>query len=244
MQQKAPREARGTSPWVWVGAGCCGCLLLAMIAAVALAWWGYSAFRGFVEVMEDPEARAAQAQTILGAEELPAGYHGAMGLDMWVAEVAILSDEEVEWERQGEDSLDIEPKDDDLGDRVFIYFSVWSFFSDAGDVDDFFAGRESPMVKFDGDDIRVRSEELLAEGEIDVRGIPVRYRIDRGSLEGADEQQRLIARLHFRCPESSRLHMALWYTPLAEAGMEPSAAAVPTDEQALGDFLAHFDVCR
>lgn len=244
MQQKAPQEARGTSPWVWVGVGCCGCLGLAMIAAVALGWWGYTALRGVVEVMEDPEARAAQVQTILGAEKLPAGYHGAMGLDMWVADVAILSDKDVEWERQGEDSLDIEPKDDDLGDRVFIYFSVWSFFSDASDVDDFFEGRASPMVKFDGEDIRVRSLELLQEGEIEVRGVPVRYRIDRGSLRGVDDQNRLIARLHFRCPESSRQHMALWYTPLEDAEPEPGEPAIPSDEPAVRDFLGHFDVCR
>lgn len=251
------QEKRGTSPWVWVAGGCGGCLVLSVIVVVGLSWWGYSSVKGFVEGMENPETRDAKVREILGAESLPEGYHAAMGLTIpWMAEVAILSDREVHWHRKDKDSLDIDLDDEDFGDRVFLYFNARTFGDADEDAEDFFHGKGSGSVRINNQSLRVRSDELLREGRIEIRGTPVRYRIDRGRVEDAGGGERIVTRIQFLCSDKGRLHLALWYGPAARSSTEAppaearpgdesgAAPSLPTDEASLSSFLGHFDVCR
>lgn len=266
-------EKEGRSPGLWVLGGCGGCMVLAFIAVVGLGYAGFRWTKGVVEDLENPQARADKARATLGAETLPPGYHAAMAISVpWMVDMAILTDKEVEFERRNEDSLDVDLADEDFGDRVFLFFRARTFGSAQDDVEDFFRGRNTGSVNIDSGSVQVRVRGLYREGEIEVNGQPVRYRIDRGDLTTEqDETEGVVTRLHFTCADSKRLHLALWTGPaagplddpaatepeVAEAGPveqppvpsaeEPAIAGVsvgvPVDEPGMRDFLAHFDVC-
>jgi len=269
------QEQNRTSPWVWIAAGCGGCLVLTVAATVAIGVWGYRFTREMVEDLEDPESREAKVLEILGAEELPEGYYPAMGISIpWLTDVAILSGKPVVFERRSEDSLDIDLEEGDFGDRVFIYLSARSFGDSQDEVERFFSGRATRAMNMNIHGIRLRARELLREGEVEVRGTPVRYRIDHGDLErdsaegsdttGGREVEDLLIRLHFRCADDGRIHRAIWSGPAAGTSEQPpperppverapdegaatgsaSAQGLPSDEASLRDFVSQFDVCR
>lgn len=272
------QEPQRTSPWVWIAAGCGGCLVLTVAATVAIVWGGYQFTQELVEDLENPQSREAKVLEILGAEELPEGYYPAMGISIpWITDVALLSGKPVEYERQNEeDSLDIDLADDDFGDRAFIYISSRTFTDPDDEAERFFTNRAGRAMTVQVQGIGVRARELLREGEIEVRGVPVRYRIDRGGLEmhrsehlgrrdTVGEPEGLLIRFHFRCADAGRLRLGMWHGPAAEGALDEPApaeapaveapsveetvskdqppAGLPTDEAALRDFLAHFDVC-
>lgn len=74
----------------------CGCLMLLVATLVAgVAFWGVQTAKQAIENLEDPTAQAERARELLGAEELPEGYHTAIALEIpWVMRMAILSDGE------------------------------------------------------------------------------------------------------------------------------------------------------
>lgn len=220
------RENEGRSPWLWILGGCGGCLVLAVVAVVGLGFAGFQWTKGLVEDLENPQARAAKARAVLGAEALPEGYYAAMAISVpWMVDMAILTDKEVHFERRSEDSLDIDLADEDFGDRVFMFFRARTFGSAEDDVEDFFRGRNTGSVNVNSGNIQVRVRGLYREGELEVRGQPVRYRIDRGELTTEHgETEGLVTRLHFRCPESKRLHLALWTGPAAGPLDDPDTA--------------------
>jgi hypothetical protein len=247
--------------------------VLTVIAVVGLGMAGYRWTRGLVESLEDPDARDAKVREILGAEKLPEGYYAAMGMEVpWVTEIAIISDRPVHFERQDPHSLDIDLKDESFGDEVFMYLGTRAFSNKEKDIERFFAGRQMQSMQNNTGGSRVRDTELLREGEIEVRGTPVRYRIDRGriDLESGETEGRGV-RLRFRCADSGWVHLGIWSGPAApfyrglhettpgrppEAGLEAVApeareatrepgpvTGVPADEASLREFLGHFDIC-
>lgn len=266
------QEPQRTSPWVWIAAGCGGCLVLTVAATMAIGWWGYHFTQELVEDLENPRSREVKVLEILGAEGLPEGYYPAMGISIpWVTDLAILSSKPIEYERQGEDSLDIDLADDDFGDRAFIYISSRTFKNPENEVERFFSNRAGRAMSVHVQGIGVRARELLRKGEIEVRGVPVRYQIDRGELEldrsaaldredAAGEPQGLLIRVHFGCSDAGRIRLGMWHGPAAGGALDepvpaeappsqesasaaPASEGLPTDEAALRDFLAHFDVC-
>lgn len=244
------QEQNRTSPWVWTAAGCGGCLVLTVAATVAIGVWGYRFTREMVEDLEDPESREAKVLEILGAEELPEGYYPAMGISIpWVTDMAILSGKPVVFERRSEDSRDIDLANDDFGDRVFFYFSVRIFGNPEKDVEEFFSGRAgnamsrgmSSTMSINVQSLRLGAQELVREGEIEVHGAPVRYRIDRGELDpdrsadsdGGDtgrDRVGLLIRLHFQCPDDGKTRLAMWHGPAAE-GAEAGTSEQPPPER-------------
>lgn len=264
------QERDRTSPWVWIAAGCGGCLVLTVAATVAIGWWGYQFTQELVEDLENPQSREAKVLEILGAEKLPEGYYPALGISIpWVTDVAILSGKPIRYERQDKDSLDIDLADEDFGDRAFIYISSRTFKDPEREAERFFSNRAGRAMSVNVQGIGVRARELLRKGEIEVRGVPVRYQIDRGALEldrsatfgpddAAGEPEGLLIRMHFRCGDAGRIRFGMWHGPAAEGAAagtverapdaeaapgSGSAVGLPSDEASLRDFLAHFDVC-
>jgi type IV secretory pathway VirB10-like protein len=74
----------------------CGCLMLLVAMVVAgVAFWGVQTAKKTIENLEDPTAQAERARDLLGAGELPEGYHAEIALEIpWVMRMAILSDGE------------------------------------------------------------------------------------------------------------------------------------------------------
>jgi hypothetical protein len=261
---------KGTSPWIWVGCGCVVLMGLVVLAVVGAGFWGFTTFKGYVDDIKDPAARAAEVEKILGADELPEGYYAHFFFRVpWIMEMAILSDRPVremtEEELEGYDPLDSE----EVGDHLFMYFSVRgdekqefeSIFEDGG-------GKPGGM-EFDlGSSFEPR--EKLGEGSFEIGPQKIRYVTHRGEMVTEDHRRLdgIFANMLIDCPPGGgdRTRFALWFarepkpaaataeaepTPVEESPVEtapPEAstlelAGTPADEAALRDFMGHFSVC-
>jgi len=206
---------KGTSPWIWVGCGCVVLLGLAVLAAVGAGFWGFTAFKGYVDDVKDPEARAAEVAKILGAAELPEGYYAHFFFRIpWIMEMAILSDRPVremtDAELEGYDPLDSE----EVGDHLFMYLSVRgdekdeleSIFEDGG-------GRPGGM-EFDlGSSFD--PQEKLGEGSLEIGPQKIRYVSHRGDMITEDHHRLagVFASMLVECSPGGggRTRFALWF---------------------------------
>lgn len=235
--------------WHYVGCGCAVLLVLAVLGIggcfVVLTQWG----RDVEREIKDPAAREAKAQSILGYDEIPEGYHAGISFSVpFAMEVVMLGDRELP---AGDDMERLHDEDDLFDERGFLYFKVRSF-GDAG-----VEMRDDLDYDFD-------AEERVAEGEVEAGGATVRYRADLGSahLDG-DSQRTVSAELEIECGDGFTRH-GVWFTPAPpgeageaaeevaadEAGPEVEVPAealdftgTPADEAALREFLDHFRFC-
>ena len=242
-------QPKRTSPWVWVGVGCLGAVVLAVGGVIAVGMFGYHKAKQLGEEMKDPRARAAKVQKILGASRLPEGYHAMMGMSVpFVMDMAILSDAEPDFEnRQG--------RRQGMGERGFLYIRTLS----SGDTDrqqlrDYFEGRSDDAEVLRRNNIRLeRKGEVLKRGALDMaENMKLLYLSQRGDLEMSSARTQGISTVMLLdCPGDSRQRFAIWFGPdpaAGKGGASPESAAVdltgtPADESALRAFMDHFRVC-
>lgn len=227
--------------WHYVGCGCVALFVLALLGIggcfFLLRDWGHQVERE----LKDPEARAAKARSLLGYEELPAGYHPGISFSMpFVMEVVMLGDRELP---AGEDMERMRDDRDLFEERGFIYFKMRSF----GQAQEEF--RQDMSFQFD-------AEETLAEGEVEAGGASVEYRAQRGTARTTrGSRASIAAELEIECGDSFT-RRAVWFTPARaaepvgevapETGVEAEVedlTGTPADEAALRTFLDHFHFC-
>ncbi len=255
---------KGTSPWLYIGCGCVALIGLAIAAVVAAGFMGASFFQGYVEDMQDPQARAEKVKQILGTEALPEGYHARMYFSVpWVLDMVFLSDGQPT--EEGVFDENFQPFDSaGLGEHVFVFFSVRGDAGD-GDLEEIFESRgRSGEVQFDMGS-HFRSLEELSRGEIEIEPQKLSYITHRGELETEDRERivGIYAQMRANCPKRDRTRLAVWFERLptsdgesestAEATMAASDAAsenvpldlpgTPADESTLRDFMSHFNLC-
>ncbi|HET8644170.1 MAG TPA: hypothetical protein VFO85_01700, partial [Vicinamibacteria bacterium] len=152
-------QEKGTSPWVWVGLGCLGAVLLAVAAVVAVGFFGYRKVKQLEADLKDPSARADKVKRVLGTDRLPPGYHAVMAMSVpLVMDMAMLSDVEPDFEggrRRGSP----------LGQRGFFYVQTLSPGNDKQELRDYFEGRSD-----DADVLRRNHVKLDRRGETLRRG--------------------------------------------------------------------------
>jgi hypothetical protein len=243
-------QPKKTSPWIWVGLGCLGVVVLAVGGVIAIGMFGYHKAKQFGEEMKDPRARAAKVQKILGASRLPDGYHAVMGMSVpFVMEMAILSDQEPDFDHSRQ-------RRDGLGERGFFYIRTLA----SGDTDrqqlrDYFEGRSDDADVLRRNNIRLnRRGEVLKRGALDMaENMKLMYVAQQGDLEMSSARTRGITTLMLLdCPGDSRQRFGIWFGPDPAAGKDgasPAAAATvdltgtPADESAIRAFMDHFRVC-
>ena len=104
-----------TSPWVWIGCGCLGALILIVGAFGAFIFMGVSFVKDLEETMSDPAKRAEKVMEILDTDELPDGYNAIAGITIPLfAELAVL----------GTNEPDVHGQLDELGERGFVYMKL------------------------------------------------------------------------------------------------------------------------
>lgn len=256
-------QRRGTSPWVWVGCGCVGAVVLAVAAVVGLGVFGFRTAKGFVETLKDPVAREAKVREVLGAESLPEGYHGQLFLSVpFFMDLALLSDAPAAAATDVADG-EYEPQ---MGEKGLLWIAVRGSDKDRGTIRRYLAG-ESEDAKLDTQvdvDVDFEPEERLGrgsfeQGEATVRWAAFRghFRTDRGRSAGT------YAMALAECPGDARLRFGWWWVAETEGAREdatagdpgvveaPPEGAVPApvaggpaDEAALEALLGHFDLCR
>lgn len=237
------RQGR-TSPWLWVGVGC-GALVLAAVVIVGLVvYLGVRTVREFEADLEDPQVRRRKVVELLGAEELPEGYHAAGALHFpFLMEVAILSDGELGARREF---------GHDLGEKAFIYVETRNSGRQRRQLEDFFEGTidtrpDLPAFLDAQTPPNAGAEAPLARGSFSQGETDLRYIVMGGRFRKDEvESYRLMTMILLDCPVNDRLRLAVWTgadTEVDEATGGPALAGTVGDEAVIQEFMAHFHPC-
>ena len=234
-------EKQGTSPWVFIGAGCLLSAFLIVAVIVAIGAWGFSQVRELQRSMEDPEARAELAREMLVTDELPEGYHAMVALSIpFFMETVILTDSEPD------ESGRIER----FGERGFIYFKTLSLGEQEQELRNFFDGETDDPQIFDQTSIRIDAREFVGRGTIEEDVRTLRWVAYRGEIRDRNQGnfgEGLNAMIMVECPGAERVRMGIWFgpdpspdTPVDEADFSGTVA----DETEIQRFMSGFDVCN
>jgi len=230
-----------TSPWVWVGCGCLGALILIVGAFGAMIFMGVSWIKDIEETMSDPEKRADRVMEILDTDELPDGYNAIAGITIPLfAEMAVL----------GTNEPDAHGQLDELGERGFVYMKLkLSMPEKEQELRDFLEGRseKKPDIMLQSN-IRLDADEVVERGEMELDDSSAIYTIYRGDINVENKTgEGLAAMTMIECPEDQRIRLGIWFGPdpsKGEAIEEADLTGTPGDKQAIKGFLSHFDFCN
>ena len=243
------QHAQGSKYTVWhfVGCGCTALLILGLIVAGGVFWFGREMVQGLKAGIEDPEERVELSRQILGWDELPEGYRAGITVRVpFVMTMTTLGDRELpEGEMLDGGRVDADDMGELFGTRGFLYFKIRTFGSEPEEIE------ENADLDFDFD-----PERRLGDGEVEAGGATVAWVARLGIADLADGRARTISTdLTIRCLADPYARRAIWFEKAPEllaaegAGQVPpegeQAALVgtPADPEAIGDFLDHFDLC-
>ncbi len=234
----------GTPPWVGIGCGCCLLVLLIIGAIVAAGMFGASAFKGYIDDMKDPTARAAAAAEMLGVEELPEGYTAHIFLRIpWLFELVVASDSEpVVFEDD-----DFELESEAVGQHLLVYFSLPESDMDHDDLEDMLRGESHSDGVNTDIDLEFEADQELSRGSFELGEQKLSYVGYRGELELDDgDVEGIYSQVLIDCPGDDRARAIVWFQRGGERIAESDGfetAGTPADEDTLRRFIEPFDVC-
>ncbi len=219
-------------------AGCGVAAGLGILTVVVLGVLGYRSVKRFEAEMEDPAARTAKVAEILGAQELPPGYHAMVGLSIpFFLRMAILTDQEPGPEGEPEN----------FRERGFIYLEMLRSGEKVQALEDFLAGRTEGVEALRDNDIDLDLEELVGRGEFTAGDQGFTYASYRGTLRsGAGRAEGLTTLLLVDCPQDRKMRLGIWFGPDPDPEADPASldvAASVADPAAIQAFLGHFQLC-
>jgi hypothetical protein len=237
-----PPKKSGTSPWVYIGCGCVGLVILGMVAFSAFTYFAYRKGQEIEKTWSDPKAREEKAREVLVYEKLPEGYYplGAMSIP-FVMDMAML----------GDDPPPAGAKPDDhegFKERGFMYFKVRRMGKGDREVRDFMAGKGKKPDWMQGSDFD--EQEILRRGELDANGQKIVFSALRGRFKhDGESKEGLSTMMLIDCPEAkdNRVRFGLWFGPDPAPG-EPAdklnLAGTNADPEAIKAFASHFKFCQ
>ncbi len=226
------------SPWLYVGVGCLVALLLLVAGVVGVGYFGYRYARKTAEEMRDPVAREEKVKEVLGAHDIPAGYHPALGLSIpFVMEMAILSDRE--GIASGEPAFE---------HRGFIYMNMMGAAKQQQELRDFFEGKSTESSILRQQSVRVRAGDIIRRAEIQDRERRILYVAERSTLElRTSEFVGVTTLLLVECHNDTRTRFGIWFGPDPDPSAPVKSAnftGSPADPDEIRSFVAHFDFCQ
>lgn len=237
-----PPRKSGTSPWVYIGCGCAGLVILGMAAFSAFTYFAYSKGKEIEETWSDPKAREEKAREVLAYDKLPEGYYplGAMSIP-FVMDMAMI----------GDDPPPAGAKPDDhegFKDRGFMYFKVRRMGKGDREVRDFMAGKGKKPDWMQGSDFD--EQEILRRGELDMTGQKIAFSALRGEVDvNKQRKDGITTMMLIDCTEAKdrRVRFGLWFGPDPAPG-EPAdklnLAGTNADPEAIKAFASHFRFCQ
>jgi hypothetical protein len=222
------------SPWLYVGLGCGGLLLLGGLGIGLMVWFVSGKVQEFKEEQNDPVARTRKAKRLLGARDFPEPYEALVSMSFpLIMDMVMLG----------------RPADDSGGSNGFTYFHLLQDVPNVKAVRAYADGKRDAPGPLVGDDFQLEPHEVLRRGELSFPKHKVRYVAQRGRYQYGSESSAdgLSALVLFECPGSSQLRMGVWYTPDVDPDApadDPVLAGTPADEEAVRAFVSHFDPCQ
>lgn len=222
------------SPWLYVGLGCGGLLLLGGVGIGLIAYLVSGKMDEFKEEQNNPIVRVRKAKRLLGAQAFPEPYDAVMTMSFpLIMDMVMLG----------------RPDADNGVSYGFTYFHVLQEVENVKTVREYADGKRDSPGALVGDDFQLEAHEVLRRGELPFPKHKVRYVAQRGRFHyGSDvSMQGLSALVLFECPDNSQLRMGVWYTPDANpdaAADDPELAGTPADEEAVRAFVSHFNPCQ
>lgn len=237
-----PPRKSGTSPWVYIGCGCAGLVILGMATFSAFTYFAYRKGKEIEKTWSDPKAREEKAREVLVYDKLPQGYYplGAMSIP-FVMDMAMI----------GDDPPPAGAKPDDhegFKERGFMYFKVRRMGKGDREVRDFMAGKGKKPEWMQGSDFD--EQQILRRGEVAVGGQKIVFSAMRGRFKHDGESKEGISTMMLiDCTEAkdSRVRFGLWFGPDPAPG-EPTdklnLAGTNADPEAIKAFASHFRFCQ
>jgi hypothetical protein len=233
-------EGKVFPAWAWVGCGCLGAIGGIAIFAVTVGFWGVQKARQFGEEIADPTERGRKVLAVLGASEMPEGYHPVVAFSVpFLLDVAVLSDL----------PPDETGKPPEFGEHGFIYVSYPAFGQDREQIRDFFDGKRDNLEELGRHRIDLELDERISNGKISREADDVLWVSYRGTIDTNDagrSKEGLMALMLLDCGDS-RHRFGIWLGP----DPDPEAAigdldvsGTVADPEAIERFLAPIDPCR
>ncbi len=233
--------------WHFIGCGCTVLLLLGLVAAGGVIYFGKQMADRLEAGIKDPEARAARTREVLGYDELPEGYHPGITLSVpFFMDMVSLGDKELPAGEEAEKELESDPGSIFFERRGFLFMKMRSFGSEEASDD------LRTEMNMDFDLVR-----LVGEGTLEAGGAEVEYVARAGHGHGDGERFPAIStELSIRCGAGAEVRdpytrKALWFTEAPEQAVSPEGEGAEeflegtaADPEAMRRFLDHFDLCR
>jgi hypothetical protein len=222
-----------------VGCGCLGALGALAILLTAAGFWAVQKARQFGEEIADPGARAEKALSVLGATEMPGGYHPVVAVSVpFLLDVAVLSDL----------PPDESGRPPEFGDHGFVYVSYPSFGRNRREIRDFFEGKRNDFDELGRHRIDLELRERISSGKIAGDGYDVLWVSHRGTIDGdrrGRSKEGLLALLLFDCGDS-RNRFGVWLGPDPDPASAPAdldLSETVSDPEAIERFLSPIHPC-
>jgi hypothetical protein len=244
MSESAKRTNR--SPWFYIGVGCLGLIVCAVIVMGTCTVVGYRWAKKLETELKDPVSREHRAAEILGVAQLPPGYYAAIPLQIpfQLMDTVMLTDRP-----PGPDAPNVDPSP--VADhRSLLYFHTSLKKSNDPRILDYFEGRtDDPSV------LREAGLKLdLPAGKIFDRGVfegspRLLFVIVQGRgvlVNNRDSQAMAIALVHCDQDPSLRVFIVSGTEPMPAPADGTAQAIEPqslTDRTGVERFLRQFSVC-
>jgi len=233
-------EGKTFPAWAWVGCGCLGAILAIAFFVFAAGFWAVQKARQFGEEIADPDERAKKALAVLGASELPDGYHPVIAFSVpMLLDLSVLSDL----------PPDESGRPPEIGERGFVYVSYPAFGQNQRELRDFFEGRSDDFDELGRHRLDLDLEERIANGRIAREEDDVLWVSHRGAIDTDDvgkSQEGLLALLLFDCGDS-RNRIGIWLGPDPDPDATPAElelSGTVSDPEAIESFLSPIRPCR
>ncbi|MDH3283388.1 MAG: hypothetical protein OEQ13_01500 [Acidobacteriota bacterium] len=228
-----------SSVFLYLGLGCVTVLVLCAVCVAGAGFATYRTVKRITEDIEDPEKREDAVKRILGADELPPGYHPVVGMEIpfSVMKLAVLSDTP--------SGADGQPGG--IHERGFIYVDMIMSAKDEKELRAYFEGETDDPSVLKNNRIDVNTDDVFERGVIETDEADLLYLVQRGDISAQRFGGHGLGSFTLvDCPEDRRLRLAVWIGPDPDPSRpveELDLTGTPGDKQAIAAFLGRFSLC-